>query len=137
MYTLKTYEDARDVIKDFVDWIMANSLPKRISMNIEDINTKIDYNTAKIKFISDVNDNTLDLSKTTKKGLAKVIKADYTSNEKSIEQLLRIPVYGLTKDEAIKAKDELSELKKSLESWKSETPATQLLADLDSLSAIE
>jgi len=137
MYTLKTYEDARDVVKDFVDWIMANSLPKRISMNIDEIKSKIDYNTAKIKFISDVNDNTLDLSKTTKKELAKIINSEYTSNEKSIEQLLRIPVYGLTKDEAIKAKEELVEFKKSLEVWKCETPATQLLSDLESLSVLK
>lgn len=133
MYKLKTYTDTRDVVKDFVDWITSNSIPKRIKTNIEEVQQKIMFNEAKIKFINDVNDNTIDLRTTTKKQLSTRIIKDYSITETVASQLVKIPVYGLTKDEAAACKKDLIENKKQLKYWKKETPTSQLLADLNTL----
>jgi len=133
MYNLKTYDDARDVVKDFIDWVINNSLPTRIKTNIADVTGVIEYNEAKIKFINDVNDNVIDLRTTTKKQLITRIIKDYKINEQTASQIVRIPVYGLTKDEAAKCKKDIIEKKKLLKFWQNETPQSQLLSDLTQL----
>ena len=132
---LKTYDDANQIIKDFVDWKVIYSLPKRIEHYTKTSQYQYELMNAKIKFINDINSDDTNLikfiMKCTKIKLSEYLIKQYSINEAQANTLSRIPLYALTKDELAIAKKELTEAKRQIKYWKSATPKSQMIEDLE------
>ena len=134
LYTLKTYDDAKQVIKDFMDWKLKYSLPVRIKNEMDNAKRLSDIQQAKIKFITAVNDNTIDLSKTTKKQLISLSKKLFNIDDEIAEVLARMPIYSLTTDELTSCRKRFKDLQKQYKYWAAETPESQYKLDLSEIN---
>ena len=125
---LKVYDEAKDLIKDFVDFRLTY-FDKRIQNNIKKETDKFNLATAKIIFIKKVIDKEIVLDKLSRKESIKLIES-YDELKDYSEELINMKLYHLTTDEVKKLELQQEELKKSLDYWKTTTAKTEYLKDL-------
>lgn len=127
---LHHYDDPRDLISDFVDYRLG-FLQKRIDKKLQDTTDKIELLTAKIDFISGVNNNTIDLKQYKLKELIHFISTNFT--KKYSDQIAKLTISDFTEDEVKKLQKELDVNKKDLEYWQKTTSKKEYLKDIKEL----
>lgn len=125
---LKVYENANDLIKDFVDFRMP-FIQKRIDENIRIENEKYKLASAKIIFIKKIINKEIVLDKLSRKDSLKLIES-YNELKDYSEDLISMKLYHLTIDEVKKLEKQQEDIKKSLDYWKNTTAKKEYLNDL-------
>ena len=127
---LRKYEDARDLIRDFVDY-RNTILQKRIDLRVAEYTEEARWLHIKKQFIEAVLDGKIEFKGKNKAAITKQIFATTSAIEEDIDRLLRLNIYTLTSEEVKKLKDKIKECKQSLNFWKKTNTTEQFLTDLD------
>ena len=128
--TLREYASVEQLIKDFVE-IRLSYYDKRISHNIDKHTKQSLLLQDKIEFIEEVVKKEFDPFVSTKKQIITHVSSKYKNSNP--ESLASIPVYNFTKDEVVRFKKELSEIKKVIKEWEVAIPKELYIADLKEL----
>lgn len=113
---LKVYDNTIDIIKDFCDYRITK-YTERYEWLIAKGNADLKLMMSKIKFIESVIKGDIDFNNKNKQQ----IKDELTSlkeDDKTIDILIRMPIYSLCQDELDKLKEQGGELYKQIEEWK-------------------
>lgn len=130
---LKIFENVNDIIKYFVDFRI-KWVEKRKEFIINKINTSLNLNDNKLKFIKGVIDGTIKVNNVKKELIEKVLdKMKFDKIENSYNYLFRMPISQLSKEEFEKLKEENNTLKAELKEIKLKTPKEMYLNDLNEL----
>ena len=109
--TLREYDSPEALVKDFVEFRLT-FYTKRIQYNIDKLTEKMLYLQDKIDFIEEVVNKQFDPFTSTKKQIIEHVSKKYKNSVP--ETLASIPVYNFTKDEVVRFKKELAEIKKTI-----------------------
>lgn len=131
--TLREYDSPEALVKDFVEFRLT-FYTKRIQYNIDKLTEKMLYLQDKIDFIEEVVNKQFDPFTSTKKQIIEHVSKKYKNSVP--ETLASIPVYNFTKDEVVRFKKELAEIKKTIKKWEKSQPKKLYLEDLNNLLGV-
>lgn len=132
MDDLREYTDARDLIRDFVDFRLG-ILQDRIDLAIMDQNELLRWLTVKIQFIEGVLDDQITFKNQTRKQVNAVTLDVTDAYEHDLSRLLAINILSLTKEQVAALRKEIKQAETELKYWKKATPKAQYIEDLDAL----
>ena len=118
---LKKYEDARDLIKDFVDFRMG-ILGQRIAREIEIHDENLRWLEVKIQFILAVLDGKIAFKDKKRKEVEAQILKHTKAIDDDLSRLLSLNILSLTLENVNAAKDEIKQCKKEIKYWKGTNP---------------
>lgn len=127
---LRTYEDPRDIIKDFCDWRMENVLTKRISHEKAKAKKEAENINYKIVFIEWYLDTGYSFKDKKKKDAISDIHKGTKIPEDMIESILRMSIMSFTKEMVEDLRKEIKKKEDALEYWEKATPKSEFLNDL-------
>ena len=126
---LREYTNARDLIKDFVDYRLT-ILQQRINLRKEEEVEESRWLKVKMQFIKAVLDGTIQFKNKKKDVVATQILKVTDALKLDVDKLLRINMLSLT-DEMVKdLKQQIESSKDRLKFWKTTTPKAQYESDL-------
>ena len=126
---LREYTNARDLIKDFVDYRLT-ILQQRINLRKEEEVEESRWLKVKMQFIKAVLDGTIQFKNKKKDVVATKILKVTDALKLDVDKLLRINMLSLT-DEMVKdLKQQIESSKDRLKFWKTTTPKAQYESDL-------
>lgn len=128
--SLKSYQNPKDVIKDFVDFRLL-FVEERITHNIKRCQDEITDLGYRIDFIESVVDGTFVIKNKTRKQMIDELTKRYTIDY--AEKFVNISIYSLSKDNITKLKAKLKEIKNELKYWQGCDAKTLYTQDIDSL----
>lgn len=135
---LREYTDARDLIRDFVDYRLG-VLQRRIDLAIDEHNELLRWLTVKIRFIELVLDDHIVFKNKTRDKVVEQVETEFSGRgwdmpkEDDHRRLLAMNILSLTKEQVTALKDEIKEANTRLKYWKATTPQAQYTEDLDEL----
>lgn len=128
---VRIYDNAHTLIKDFVEHRLTY-YPIRITNTIAELEEKVRYANARIKFIELVVSNEIDpRGKTRKQTLTQIETYEYL--KEFSEKLISMNIYHITSDEIKKLEKDLQVIEKELKYWKKTTPKAEYLRDLENI----
>lgn len=129
---LREYTDARDLVKDFVEY-RTGILQQRITARIEEYTELMRWLNVKMQFIQAVLDNKIEFKNQKKKQVADQIMQNIECLEGDIDRLLRINILSLTDEMVKELQKEITQAGKDLKYWNKTTPKKQFIEDLNEL----
>jgi DNA gyrase/topoisomerase IV subunit A len=129
---LREYNDARDLIRDFVDFRLG-MLSARIDLAITEHTELLRWLTVKIDFIQAVLDDKITFKNKNRKQAGEDIMSFTSALESDTSRLLSMNILSLTKEQVTALKNEIKEAKSRLKYWKNTTPNDQYVEDLNAL----
>lgn len=129
---LREYTDARDLVKDFVEY-RTGILQQRITARIEEYTELMRWLNVKMQFIQAVLDNKIEFKNQKKKQVADQIMQNIECLEGDIDRLLRINILSLTDEMVKELQKEINQAGKDLKYWNKTTPKKQFIEDLNEL----
>lgn len=129
---LREYTDARDLVKDFVEY-RTGILQQRITARIEEYTELMRWLNVKMQFIQAVLDNKIEFKNQKKKQVADQIMQNIECLENDIDRLLRINILSLTDEMVKELQKEITQAGKDLKYWNKTTPKKQFIEDLNEL----
>jgi len=127
---LREYKDARDLIRDFVDFRLG-TLQKRIDLEIDEHDELLRWLKVKIEFIEAVLDDVIAFKNRKRKEIESDILQHINALDRDIGKLLSINLAGLTLEQVDALRQEIKDAEQRLIYWKSTTPTDQYIEDLD------
>jgi DNA topoisomerase-2 len=131
---LREYDDARGIVKDFVDYKM-KVLEERINKRIIQCTREVDWLTIKKEFIEAVLDDKITFKGNTKLQVIKQIQTtleSHVSNEDG-DKLLRLNIMSLTKELVTELEKQIKQANKELKFWRTTSPKKQFASDLEEI----
>lgn len=128
--SLKTYDNVKDVIRDFVDFRLL-FVEERIKFHTKRCEDELEDLVVRIDFIESVVDGTFTIKNKTRKQMIDELTKKY--NAEYAEKLVNISIYSLSKDNIKKLKDKLVAMKKELKYWESCDHKQLYIEDLNAL----
>jgi len=132
---LREYDDARDLVRDFVDYRLSVVLKERIMAEINTHNELLRWLKVKIQFIEGVLDDKIVFKNKTRKQAGDQILNVTAAIDDDVARLLSLNILSLTKEQVTALKKEIRDAEQSLKYWKNTTPKDQYIEDLDSLGS--
>lgn len=129
---LAEYDDPRDLIRDFVKFRIQFH-QQRINRTIERLDASKALAAIKALFIEKVLDGTIEVQGVTRKQLASNVSAMGPMFKEHVEDLIAMPMYRLTTDEAQKLRDDVDKIQTELNKWHKTTAAKEYKKDLKAL----
>lgn len=129
---LREYNDARDLVRDFVDYRLG-MLQKRIDLRIEEHNELLRWLKVKIQFIEAVLNDNIVFKNKTRKQIETQIEGITDALQRDLTRLLSLNFTSLTKEQVAALRNEIKEADVSLRYWNKTTPNDQFVEDLDGL----
>lgn len=128
---LREYENAADLIRDFVD-VRLKFVQYRIDNKIDETEKAFKLALAKAKFIKDVIDGVVVVQGKTRKALTDELTQNETYGEFA-DRLVAMNIFHITSDEAKKLALEAKAKKEENDYWKNTDSKTEYLKDLKEL----
>lgn len=125
------FKNASELINHFVK-VRLSFIDKRIENNIQVCTDKFNTAVRKAKFINDVINEVIILKGKTRKQLLDEL-SNHELYKDSAQELVQMPLYSITSDEAKKLADTARKLKLDLKYWKETTAQIEYTKDLDTL----
>jgi DNA gyrase/topoisomerase IV subunit A len=129
---LREYNDARDLVRDFVDFRLT-MLQKRIDSSINQHNELLRWLQVKIQFIEAVLDDKIEFKNKTRKQIETQIQSTTDATQRDLTRLLSLNFTSLTKEQVTALRKEIKDAETSLRYWKKTKPNDQFVEDLDGL----
>ena len=129
---LREYNDARDLVRDFVDYRLT-TLQKRIDLELEQHDELLRWLNVKIQFIEAVLDDKIVFKGRGRKDVEDQIVDGTDALSRDLTRLLALNILSLTKEQVVALRKEITAAEKSLQYWKKTTPNNQFIEDLDAL----
>jgi DNA gyrase/topoisomerase IV subunit A len=126
---LREYTDARDVIRDFVDYRLG-ILQQRIDYEIKEHNELLRWLKVKIEFIDAVLDDHIIFKNKTRNQVTENTLTVTKALDNDISRLLSLNILSLTKEQVVALKKEIKDAQAKLQYWKKTTPNAQYVEDL-------
>jgi DNA gyrase/topoisomerase IV subunit A len=126
---LREYNDARDVIRDFVDYRLG-ILQQRIDYEIKEHNELLRWLKVKIEFIDAVLDDHIIFKNKTRNQVTENTLTVTKALDNDISRLLSLNILSLTKEQVVALKKEIKDAQAKLQYWKKTTPNAQYVEDL-------
>ncbi|MGL4523821.1 MAG: DNA gyrase subunit A [Bacilli bacterium] len=125
---VKPYDNAADLIKDFVDFRMT-FIDTRISKTIERLENQLNFARAKASFINYIIGDEIWIKGSSRKVVIEQIK-NYPNLVDFAEELVKMNIYHMTTDEISKLEKDCTKLEKELKYWQKTTAKKEYLKDL-------
>lgn len=129
---LREYDDARELIKHFVDYRLSG-LQDRINLQIDQHTELLRWLKVKIAFIEAVLDDKIVFKNKTRKQVGGLILKETSALDTDVGRLLALNILSLTKEQVTALKKEIKDANAALRYWNKTTPNDQYLEDLDGL----
>lgn len=130
---LREYTDARELVRDFVDFRLT-VLQKRIDLRVEEHIELLRWLRVKIQFIEAVLDDKILFKNKTRKQIETQIESTTDALQRDLTRLLSLNFTSLTKEQVAALRKEIKDTEASLRYWKKTTPSEQYTEDLDELT---
>ena len=129
---LKKYENANDLIIDFVNFRM-NILKQRIERKIETHGENLRWLEVKIQFILAVLDGSIQFKDMKRSEVETQILEHTNAIDDDLNRLLSLNMLSMTLENVNAAKDEIKQCRKEIKYWKGTNPKEQFINDIEIL----